>query len=304
MAKATLLALDKTGTITEGKPSVIHIDTHEGFDPALLLALVHSSNHPVSQGIERYLHDTYDDLSPATLTDIKSIDAKGITAHTNDTLLAGGNIALMASLGIPVDFESSHTLFLFALNQQIVATIELQDQIKEEARETLSKLKQQGMKIVMLTGDHESSAQTIAQHVGIKTVYHSLLPADKAALIDQFHKEGEIVVMAGDGINDAIALAKSDIACAMGSGADIAIEVSDVVLLDDRLSTLADAFAISKRTFAAVKQNLGFSIIYNIITVPLAVMGYVTPLIAAISMSLSSLVVVANSSRIKIKGDS
>ncbi len=304
MAKSTLLALDKTGTITEGKPSVIHMNTHEGFDPSLLLALVHSSNHPVSQGIEQYLHDTYDDLTPATLTDIKSIDAKGIIAHTGDISLAGGNISLMASFGIPVDFESSYTLFLFALNQQVVATIELQDQIKEEARETLTKLRQQGMKIVMLTGDHEASAQTIAKNVGIETVYHSLLPTDKASLIDRFHKEGEIVVMAGDGINDAIALAKSDIACAMGSGADIAIEVSDVVLLDDRLTTLADAFSISRRTFAAVKQNLGFSIVYNVITVPLAVMGYVTPLIAAISMSLSSLVVVANSSRIKIKGNS
>ena len=303
MAKSTLLALDKTGTITEGKPSVIACHTEEGFDPVLLHSLVHSSNHPISQGIEKYLHEHYPKHATPQLSDIKSIDAKGITAKSNNTMLAGGNAALMNLQGITVDFESEHTLFLFAINHQIVAKIELQDKIKEEAKATITKLQQQGMKIVMLTGDHEASAQSIAQSVGIKTVYHSLLPTDKAALIDQFHEEGEIVVMAGDGINDAIALAKSNIACAMGSGADIAIEVSDVVLLDDRLESLADAFTISRRTFTAVKQNLGFSILYNTVTVPLAIMGYVTPLVAAISMSLSSLVVVANSTRIKLKGD-
>jgi len=304
MAKTTLLALDKTGTITEGKPSVIGLDTSSEFDPALLLSLVHSSNHPVSQGIERYLQTHYSDLKQPPITHIKSIDAKGITAKSGEKTLAGGNSALMEYLGIQTDFESEHTLFLFAIDHQIVATITLQDQIKAGAKKTITQLKQQGLKIVMLTGDHQQSASSIAGQVGIDIWHHSLLPTDKATLIDQFHEEGEIVVMAGDGINDAVALAKSDIACAMGSGADIAIEVSDVVLLDDKLESLADAFAISKRTFAAVKQNLGFSILYNMITVPLAVMGYVTPLIAAISMSLSSLVVVANSTRIKLKGDS
>jgi len=303
MAKTTLLALDKTGTITEGKPSVITMDTHEGFDPILLLSLVHSSNHPISQGIEKYLLSNDPELTTQTLTQIKSIDAKGITANAGDKILAGGNQALMKHLGIQTNFESEHTLFLFAIDGRVVATITLQDQIKAGTKETITQLKQQGLKIVMLTGDHQKSAESIGQQVGIDTVYHTLLPTDKAALIDQFHEEGEIVVMAGDGINDAVALAKSDIACAMGSGADIAIEVSDVVLLNDTLESLADAFVISKRTFLAVKQNLGFSVLYNMVTVPLAVMGHITPLIAAISMSLSSLVVVANSSRIKLKGD-
>ncbi len=301
MAKSTLLALDKTGTITEGKPSVIHMDTEEGFDPALLLALVQSSNHPVSQGIVRHLHKSYEHLNAAMITDIKSIDAKGITANASQQTIAGGNTALMRSLGIQSIFESEHTLFLFAQNGEITATITLQDKIKVGAAQTIKALKKQGLKVVMLTGDHEASAHHIAQSVGITEIHHSLLPADKAALIDAFHAEKEIVVMAGDGINDAIALAKSDIACAMGSGADIAIEVSDVVLLDDNLQRLADAFEISHHTFRTVKQNLGFSILYNIITVPLAVAGFVTPLIAALSMSLSSLVVVANSSRIRFK---
>jgi len=301
MAKSTLLALDKTGTITEGKPSVLQCKTEEGFDPALLLALVHSSNHPISQGIAHYLLKTYPALKMPSLHAIKSIDAKGITAQANGHMIAGGNAALMQSLEIDAHFHSEDTLFLFAQNGKITAAITLQDQIKQGAKETISALKAEGVKVVMLTGDHEASAHNIARNVGIDEVHHNLLPTDKAALIDRFHDEGEVVVMAGDGINDAIALAKSDIACAMGSGADIAIEVSDVVLLDDSLERLADAFEISHTTFRTVKQNLGFSILYNIITVPLAVAGYVTPLIAALSMSLSSLVVVANSSRIKFR---
>jgi Cu+-exporting ATPase len=135
--------------------------------------------------------------------------------------------------------------------------------------------------------------------VGIDEYHAALLPTDKAALIDRFRDEGHIVIMAGDGINDAIALAKSDIAIAMGSGADIAIDVSDIVLLEDRPENIADAYTISRRTFQTVKQNLGSSIFYNLIAVPLAVAGYVNPLVAALAMSLSSLFVVANSSRIK-----
>jgi len=303
MAKGTLLALDKTGTITEGKPVVISMQRHEDFDPALLMALVHSSTHPISKGIAEYLVSTYEEIEELELSDIKSIEAKGITARYNQQALVGGNLTLMQEKNIRTEFQSDKTLFIFAIDGQVMAEFELEDKIKDDAVKSIQKIKKQGIRVVMLTGDHDKSAQSIAKAVGITKVYSALLPIDKAELIDKFHDDGHIVVMAGDGINDAIALAKSDIACAIGSGADIAIEVSDVVLLDDRLESLAVAFEISKRTFAAVKQNLGFSIMYNIFAVPLAVMGFVTPLIAAISMSLSSLVVVVNSSRIKTKED-
>jgi len=267
------------------------------------MALVHSSTHPISKGIAEYLVSTYEEIGELELSDIKSIDAKGITARYNQQTLVGGNLALMQEKNIRTEFQSDKTLFIFAIDGQVMAEFELEDKIKDDAVKSIQKIKKQGIRVVMLTGDHDKSAQSIAKAVGITKVYSALLPIDKAELIDKFHDDGHIVVMAGDGINDAIALAKSDIACAIGSGADIAIEVSDVVLLDDRLESLAVAFEISKRTFAAVKQNLGFSIMYNIFAVPLAVMGFVTPLIAAISMSLSSLVVVVNSSRIKTKED-
>jgi Cu+-exporting ATPase len=156
-----------------------------------------------------------------------------------------------------------------------------------------------GIKVVMLTGDHPQSAQKVAAEVGIKEVYSKLLPQEKSALITEFQVEGNVVVMVGDGINDVIALAQSNIAIAMGQGADIAISVSDVVLLDEKIQSILEAYQISRRTYSAVKENLGFSLLYNVIAVPLAVAGFVNPLVAALSMSLSSLVVVGNSLRIK-----
>ncbi len=301
MAKSNILALDKTGTITEGKPSVVDAKIMKNFEPTLLLALVQSSKHPVSKGIERYLEEKYPDLKPKPLLDIKSVDAKGVTARTMTQHIAGGNLALMQELGLEASCDNDNTQYIFAIDKKIVAIFELRDKMKEGAKEVIKELKDMGIKVVMLTGDHEKAAKRIANLVGIEHPYYALTPIDKANLIDTFHNDGDIVVMAGDGINDALAMAKSDIACAMGSGADIAIDVSDVVLLNDSLDSLLYAFGISRRTFTAVKQNLSLSVLYNIIAVPLAVMGYITPLIAALAMSLSSLLVVANSSRIKVK---
>lgn len=151
----------------------------------------------------------------------------------------------------------------------------------------------------MLTGDVAEVAQKIAAEVGIEKVYSGLFPQDKAKIVDKYHEAGKVVIMAGDGINDALALSKSDIAIAMGSGADISVEVSDVVLIDDKMTSLRDAIKLSRATYRNIKQNLLLSLTYNALTVPLAVAGYVIPLVAALSMSLSSLLVVANAVRIK-----
>ncbi|ADV46926.1 heavy metal translocating P-type ATPase [Nitratifractor salsuginis] len=301
MAKSDLLALDKTGTITEGRPSVLSIKTYESFDPAELLALVHSSNHPVSRGIERYLLEHYENLAEIKLSELKSIEAKGVTALCDGKKLAGGNRELMQSLGIACDFESEHTLFVYAVDGKIAAEFELRDRIRPGIREVITHLKAMGIWVVMLTGDHEASAKKVAEEVGIEEVHARLLPQEKAEKIQGYHEEGHIVVMAGDGINDAVALASSDIAIAMGSGADVAIEVSDVVLLEDKPESLLAAYRIGRQTFRTVKQNLGFSLLYNLVAVPLAVLGFVNPLVAALSMSLSSLFVVGNSTRIKLK---
>ncbi|RRS32468.1 MAG: metal ABC transporter ATPase [Epsilonproteobacteria bacterium (ex Lamellibrachia satsuma)] len=300
MAKSNLLALDKTGTITEGKPSVIKAKLYEGFDPALLLALVNTSNHPISKGIASYLREQNTSLESLPLEDIKSIEAKGIEAACQGKKLLGGNAALLKAFNIHIDEHSENSLFFFAIDNILVARFELTDTIREGAKEAIAKIKALGIKVVMLTGDHEKSASKVARAVGIEEVHTRLLPQEKSALINEFQTHGDIVVMVGDGINDTIALANANIAIAMGQGADVAINVSDVVLLDEKPQSIYEAYQISRRTFRAVKENLGFSLLYNVIAVPLAVMGFVNPLVAALSMSLSSLVVVGNSMRIKM----
>jgi Cu+-exporting ATPase len=155
----------------------------------------------------------------------------------------------------------------------------------------------------MATWDHKKVTSRVAKAIGIKKFKYELSPIDKAQYIDRLKEKGNIVVMVGDGINDTLALSKADIAISMGSGADVALAVSDVVLLNSSLQSIKDSFIISQRTFKFIKQNLAISLIYNIITVPIAMAGYIIPLIAALSMSLSSLLVVGNSIRIKLKLD-
>ncbi len=299
MAKSDILALDKTGTITEGKPSVVKSEYLEAFEPSLLYALVSTSNHPISKGIKAYLEDTHEKLETRTLEEITTIEAKGIKAKYQNQVLLGGNAELMKASNLDVDTDSQNALFFFMIDDRLIARFELTDTIREGAARAIKKIQDLGIKVVMLTGDHEQSAQKVAKQVGIEEVYAKLLPQDKAALIDTFHQEGHVVVMAGDGINDAIALASSDISIAMGNGADVAISVSDIVLLDEKPESIYESYKLSQRTFGAVKENLGFSLLYNVVAVPLAVMGFVNPLVAALSMSLSSLVVVGNSMRIK-----
>jgi Cu+-exporting ATPase len=173
----------------------------------------------------------------------------------------------------------------------------LQDLPKEKARESIGLLKGYGLRVVMLTGDHAASAFRVADEVGIDEVYAHVTAQEKADFIAKAQGEGHVVVMAGDGVNDLLARAGADIGIAMGQGGDIEFEVSDIVLLYVSLTSLADAYAISRRTYGLIKQNLGISLIYNAATIPLAMMGYIIPLLAAVSMSISSLLVVGNSMR-------
>jgi Cu+-exporting ATPase len=178
---------------------------------------------------------------------------------------------------------------------------ELRDKIKGFAAELMENMRHSGIEVVLLSGDHEKITKKVADEVGIKNFFFEQTPQDKAQYIEKLHKNGRQVVMVGDGINDILALATADIAISMGSGSDIAVEVGDVVLLDDSLKSLSDAFKISRTTFGLIKQNLFISLLYNALTIPLAMAGYVIPLFAAISMSLSSLLVVGNSMRIRYK---
>lgn len=297
MAKTTMVVLDKTGTITQGRPEVVYATIHEPFDEGALLSLVSSSKHPISRGVMEYLERS--SMNTTLIEEVREIPARGMVGRTNGVMIAGGNALLMEELGVDIVHTSDKSLFYYAVDGKLVATYELRDLPKEKGYESIRQLKGLNLRIVMLTGDHEAAARRVASEVGIEEVYAQLTPEDKAAFIDRAHEEGHIVVMAGDGVNDLLALAASDIAIAMGSGSDIAIEVSDVVLMHDSLTSLAESFAISRRTYRLIKQNLGISLVYNTITIPLAMMGYVIPLIAAISMSFSSLLVVGNSMRVR-----
>ncbi len=300
MAKVDTLVLDKTGTITVGKPEVVKEHIYSAFDKSLLLSIVKLSNHPVAQGIYEYLLK-HEHTEEQLLDEYTQIPAQGISAHYKNENILGGNKTLMQENKIETDFSSDNTLFYLAINKKIVAIYELSDRIKDDAIALVQDMQAKGVDVIMLTGDNKQSASKVANSVGIKEFFFEQTPEDKAKFIEKLHNESKTVVMVGDGVNDILALARADIGIVMGSGSDVAIDVSDVVLLNDSLRSLEDAFKISRTTYGLIKQNLGISLIYNAITIPLAMAGYVIPLVAAISMSVSSLLVVGNSMRIRIK---
>jgi P-type Cu+ transporter len=300
MAKANVLVLDKTGTITQGKLKVTKSSVDK-IDINLLYSMVSSSNHLVSSAIKSYMEENYENLKCYDLKDYQTIDAKGMFATYDDIELIGGNSAMLNDYSIETPQNEDFTVFYFAINNLLVATFYLQDLLKNDALASFESLKKFNLEIIMLTGDNEKVAKNIAQSVGISNYHANLTPVQKGEFITNLKNQGKIVVMAGDGVNDALALSKSDIAIAMGNGADISIATSDVVILDDSLRGLVKCFEISHKTYKLIKQNLTISLVYNAITIPIAMAGYVIPLVAALSMSLSSLLVVGNSLRIKRK---
>ena len=303
LAKTDTLVLDKTGTITEGRPQVEAAQWYdepskrEG-DRLKLLALLNASKHPVAIGVAEYLSDDDETMALPILDEVEQITAKGMVARCEGQMLSGGNAVLMREQGIDPEGKSTHTFFFFAIGDKLVARFELADQPKADAAKTIRTLKRSGIDVVMLTGDHDAAAAHIAGLVGIERFYAEMTPGQKADTIAQMQSGGHKVVMAGDGVNDILALAQAEIGIAMGNGSDIAIDVSDVVLMNDSLTSLEEAFRIGRATYRLVKQNLALSLVYNAITIPLAMAGYIIPLIAALSMSLSSLLVVGNSMRI------
>lgn len=297
MAQIDTLVLDKTGTITEGKPAVVNKTIFEAFDPSLLYSLVLNSKHPIAKAIADNIYE--DGVTCNDLQSVQNVTAQGITAMYKGKMVAGGSAKLMQNIGIDVQSSSKYSEFYFAYDGKLLAKFELFDTPREDAADVIGKIKKLGIEVIMLTGDHAKTAQKVANMVGIEKFESELGPEDKAKYIETLHVTGRKVVMAGDGVNDILALANSDIAIAMGGGSDIAIDVSDVVLLNESFDALYESFKISQKTFRMIKQNLGLSLVYNAITIPLAMAGYIIPLIAALSMSLSSLLVVGNSMRIK-----
>lgn len=299
MAKVDTLVLDKTGTITIGKPEVVKEHIYGEFDKKLLYSLVKSSNHPVAKGVLEYLKKENESITDTILDEFTQIPAQGIKAKVREMSLFGGNKKLLDENSIETTFLSENTVFYFVIDNNLMAIYELTDKIKDGVVEFVEDMKKMNIEVVMLTGDNSRMASKVASSVGIENFIYEQTPQSKANYISKLHDKDKIVVMVGDGVNDILALARADIGIAMGSGSDIAVEVGDVVLLNDSIKSLYDAFKISRTTFGLIKQNLLISLVYNALTIPLAMAGYIIPLVAAISMSLSSLLVVGNSMRIR-----
>ncbi len=295
MAKADVLILDKTGTVTKGQPAVQEEDLKSEYDKKILNSMLKKTNHPIAKGVEKFLN-----VKETVEINLKEIKAKGIEATLDCKNYYLGNIGFISEKGFEgISVKEGYSHLIFAYDGEIKTVFYLEDEIKEGAKEVIEAIKKSGVEVVMATGDNKLIGDKVGKSVGIEKVYSKMLPEDKGNLVEKFRQEGKIVVMTGDGINDTLSLAKADIAIAMHSGADVSIDISDVVLLDSSLESLKDTFKISRRTYSFVKQNLLISLVYNGLTIPIAVAGYVIPLIAAISMSLSSLLVVGNSLRIK-----
>ena len=307
LAVANTVVFDKTGTLTKGELNVVKANILDDniHKINLLYSLLDASTHPVSISIKKYLVSKYD-LESKNLLSVKNIEAKGMSAiyenfEGKSFELLGGNIELLKQNDIHYKFDSNKTVYLFAINKIVIASFELEDEIKDNAKELISFLQNKNIDIIMLTGDNEQVASRIAKQLNISKYFSTQTPVSKAEYIKQLKKENKTVVMVGDGVNDSVALGNADVAVAMGNSAGVSLAVSDIVLLNSTLSSLQEAFVISSKTYKFIKQNLGLSIIYNAVTIPLAMAGYVIPLVAALSMSLSSLMVVLNSLRIKMK---
>ena len=293
IANAPIIVLDKTGTITTGKLSIINSNlkdlTIEELN--LLYSISDSSIHPVSLAVKKYLEKTYKTLKHLELEEIQQLPSLGIQAKYKNRTIFGGRVE--------DDTQFQSTMYHFKIDNKQLCFFELEDTIREDAKETIDSLKDQEIRVIMCSGDNKQSVKKIASKLGVEEYKYKMSPIDKAEYINELKENGDIVVMAGDGINDALALSKADISIAMGQGADVAIGVSDIVILNDKLSGINKSFYISNRTFKFIKMNLVISLMYNVVTIPLALAGYVVPLVAALSMSLSSLLVVGNSMRIK-----
>ncbi len=305
LAKANVVVFDKTGTLTCGNPQVEALFGElQKEDLKFLYALVSQSKHPISVGVKNYLEkrESKEGLK-AVLEDFVQVDSKGIKAYCKRKKLVGGSLEFLESEGVEIAREGlnlgSGMLFGFGIDSRLVGVFELRDSLKSGAKELISYLHAQGCESILLSGDREQSVKECALSLNIAQYQAGVSPLQKGVFIENLKSKGMNVVMAGDGINDALALSKSDIAISMGGGSDIALLSSDVVILNDSLESLQSAFRLAKRTFLCIKQNIGLSILYNALTIPIALAGLVIPLFAALSMSLSSLLVVLNSLRIK-----
>lgn len=317
MEKVDVLVVDKTGTLTEGKPKLVSVEMQPDFSGDEILrrvaSLERASEHPLAEAIVEGLSEHGEAL--AKVEAFESITGKGVTGQIEGQRIALGNSALMQSLKIDSSaLEESaeagrlkgRTVMFIAVDGEVAGLIGVADPIKDSTAQAINDLKQQGVAVVMLTGDSRSTAEAVAKNLGIERVEAEILPEQKAEIVKQLQAEGHIVAMAGDGINDAPALAQAHVGIAMGTGTDIAMESAGVTLVKGDLRGIVRAINLSRAVMKNIRQNLFFAFIYNSAGVPIAagvlypVFGLLlSPMIAALAMSFSSVSVIVNSLRLR-----
>ena len=317
MAKVDVLVVDKTGTLTEGKPTLTDVITLGNAKEADMLALIRGleagSEHPLAEAIVEGIAAR--NIDAATITDFEAVTGMGVKALSGKQTLALGNAAMMKAAGVDLDAaeqqandlrKDGKTAIFFAVDGAQQGIIGVADPIKATTKDAIKALHEEGLKIIMATGDNETTARAVAAQLGIDEVRAGVLPEDKKALVDELHAKGHKVAMAGDGVNDAPALASADVGIAMGTGADVAVESAGITLLKGDLQGIVRARRLSQATLRNIKQNLFFAFAYNSLGVPVAagvlypITGaLLSPMIAAAAMSLSSVSVIGNALRLR-----
>jgi Cu2+-exporting ATPase/Cu+-exporting ATPase len=321
--KVDVVIVDKTGTITKGKPEVVKIILNKAYSFTennilkISARTAINSNHPLSDAIIRFAKRK--NIEIEKFIDSRDIPGKGIVVKCDEhnKNIAIGNIKILEHLGVDTswaetfknDITLSNNSFVFVVHhEEVIGLILISDEVKEESKKAISDLHNLGIKVLMLTGDNEETARYIASSVGIDEVVAHVMPEDKLDKVKELQNMGKVVAMAGDGVNDAPALAQADVGIAMGTGTDVAIESAGITLLHGDISKLVKAIKLSKITMRGIKQNLFWAFIYNIIGIPLAgglfypIFGWtLSPVFAGMAMALSSVSVVSNSLRIKTK---
>lgn len=306
--KVSAVVLDKTGTVTEGKPAVtgleISPDTTAG-QLGILLSAEKQSEHPLAADIVSYLEK--EGIAPAVLDSFKSVAGKGLEMKANGCSYWAGNSRMAKENGAVPESKTNGTTVYFGTDSNLLATVTLIDRTKPTAHDAISRMKDMGLKVVMLTGDNETSADIAAKEAGIEEYVASVLPDDKDKYVQKLQADGgHKVAMVGDGINDSQALARADVSIAMGSGTDIAMETAMMTFTTSDLRLIPESLRLSKRTMRIVKQNLFWAFIYNVIGIPVAAGALfpafgitLDPMWASAAMALSSVTVVTNSLRLK-----
>lgn len=309
------IVLDKTGTITEGQPTVNHIVWWNNSEEVrnIFYSLEKLSEHPLANAITYHLKGEF-----LPLTQFESLTGQGVKACFNNQYYLAGNEQLLKTQGVRISSEQketavtfthdAQTIIWFADEKQVLGIAAISDRIKETSREAISLLQQQGIDVVMLTGDNPSTAQAIARQAGINHYQAEVLPQQKAAYIKSLQQKGKCVAMVGDGINDSAALAQADLSIAMGKGSDIAMDVAKITLISSDLTKIPEAIRLSALTVRTIRQNLFWAFIYNLIGVPVAagilfpINGFLlNPMLAGAAMAMSSVSVVTNSLRLRNK---